>query len=163
MRILKVTQAYYPFEERGGPAVKVRSIARHLTQQGHKITVVTADLGFSPDQVTAAGASRIRGGWWAEPGGVEAVYLTTRFHYRNLTVNPGCKSSAGRGCRSLNLFTSTASMTFWGLLWRGIARRFKIPYFIEPLGMTRPIDRGFLWSRFGGDCLRATFPAQTRL
>src|SRR5579864_9410561 len=99
MRILKVTQAYYPFEERGGPAVKVRSIARLMAGQGHKIAVVTADLGFSPAQARAAGASRVPGGWRAVAVGVEAVYLTTRFHYRNLTVNPGILSFCRRRLR----------------------------------------------------------------
>ena len=30
MRILKVVQAYYPFQEKGGPIVKVRALARAL-------------------------------------------------------------------------------------------------------------------------------------
>jgi glycosyltransferase involved in cell wall biosynthesis len=155
MRILKVTQAYYPFEERGGPAVKVRSIARHLTQQGHKITVVTADLGISPEQVTAVGASRIPGGWRAEPGGVEAVYLTTRFHYRNLTVNPGIVSFCRRRLQEFDLVHIYGLYDLLGPTVARYCRRFKIPYFIEPLGMTRPIDRGFmlkkLWRSLVGD------------
>ena len=44
VRILKVTQAYYPFTARGGPAVKVRSIARGLVGLGNEVTVLTADL-----------------------------------------------------------------------------------------------------------------------
>lgn len=155
MRILKVTQAYYPFEERGGPAVKVRSIARHLAQQGHKITVVTADLGLTPEQVTATGASRTPGGWRAEPDGLEAVYLTTRFHYRNLTVNPGIVSFCRRRLQEFDLVHIYGLYDLLGPTVARYCRRFKIPYFIEPLGMTRPIDRGFmlkkLWRSLVGD------------
>jgi len=41
MRILKVTQSYYPFLEKGSPAVKVRAIARALRRRGHRVTVLT--------------------------------------------------------------------------------------------------------------------------
>ncbi len=56
MRILKITQAYYPFLEKGGPPVKVRAIARGMARRGHRVTVLTVDLGFTPEKVRAAGA-----------------------------------------------------------------------------------------------------------
>ena len=46
MRILSVTQSYYPFLEKGGPTVKVRAMARGLAARGHQVTVLTADLGL---------------------------------------------------------------------------------------------------------------------
>src|ERR1700680_5233546 len=88
MRILKVTQAYYPFQHRGGPAIKVRAIARALADRGHTVTVLTADLGFGPAEVASAAAHRNSYGWQSDLGGVEAIYLATPGHYRNLTVNP---------------------------------------------------------------------------
>ena len=54
MRILQVTQSYYPFQQRGGPAAKVRSIARMLVGLGNEVTVLTADLGFGPREIAAA-------------------------------------------------------------------------------------------------------------
>jgi len=47
LRILKVSQAYEPFLDKGGPAVKVPALARRLAQRGHIVTVLTADLGRS--------------------------------------------------------------------------------------------------------------------
>ena len=46
MRLLNVTQSYYPFLDKGGPAVKVRALARGMAAAGHEVTVLTADLGF---------------------------------------------------------------------------------------------------------------------
>src|SRR5439155_4144070 len=89
MRILKVTQAYYPFQNRGGPAFKVRSIARVLVAQGHKVTVLTADLGFGASEVTTVAAARSPQGWRSDMDGIDVNYLATRGHYRSVTVNPG--------------------------------------------------------------------------
>src|SRR5580658_9493906 len=89
MRILSVTQAYYPFQDRGGPAFKVRSIARVLAAQGHRVTVLTADLGFGAAEVAAIAATRSPQGWHSDLDGIEVNYLATRGHYRNFTLNPG--------------------------------------------------------------------------
>ena len=45
MRILKVTQTYFPYLNLGGPPAKVRAIARALVERGHEVTVLTADRG----------------------------------------------------------------------------------------------------------------------
>ena len=50
MRILKVVQSYFPFQERGGPVFKVRALATGLAKRGHQVTVLTADLGFGKEQ-----------------------------------------------------------------------------------------------------------------
>src|ERR1022692_298372 len=86
MRILSVTQSYYPFQDRGGPAFKVRSIARMLTELGNKVTVLTADLGFAGSTVASAGAIRYEQGWRSDLDGVEVIYLSTLVRYRGQTV-----------------------------------------------------------------------------
>jgi glycosyltransferase involved in cell wall biosynthesis len=155
VRILKVTQAYYPFQERGGPAVKIRSIARLLVRLGNNVTVLTADLGFRPANINAAGISRTERGWRAELDGVEAVYLRTMFHYRSLTVNPGIVDFCRERLRDFELVHIYGLYDVLGPAVASFCRRFMIPYFVEPLGMTRPIDRGFLlkklwWRMFWG-------------
>src|SRR5271168_3036269 len=91
MRILKAVQSYFPFEDRGGPVVKVRALSRGLAQRGHSVTVLTADLGFSKHGGQNGFKTKVehcRWGWRAEEDGVEAIYLSTIGHYRALTVNP---------------------------------------------------------------------------
>src|SRR5208283_4230826 len=89
MRILNVTQAYFPFLNRGGPATKVRAISRALAREGNQVTVLTADLGFGPREIAAAGVVDDPQGWRTNLDGGEVIYFRTRGHYRSLTVNPG--------------------------------------------------------------------------
>lgn len=158
MRILKVTQSYYPFQQRGGPAIKVRSIARVLRELGNEVTVLTADLGFGPREIAAAVVAADPQGWRTHLDGVEVIYLRTCTHYRNLTVNPGVL----RFCRCrLKEFDIAHIYGLYDALGPAVGHychKFQVPYFLEPLGMTRPMDRGFLlkgiWRRLARDYLR---------
>lgn len=147
MRILHVTQTYHPFLERGGPTVKVRSIAEGLTRRGHRNMVLTS--------------------WYGRPfrsrrldvNGVEVVYLRPRGTYRALTLNSGllkfCRSELS-GSDMIHIY---GLYDLLGPVVAHYASRRGIPYVIEPLGMTRPIDRSFALKRvwhglFGSPMLR---------
>jgi glycosyltransferase involved in cell wall biosynthesis len=147
MRILKVTQAYYPFIERGGPAVKVRSIARELKCLGNAVTVLTADLGFGPREIEAAKVVADADCWRTDLDGVEVVYFKTRCHYRNLTVNPGVLGFCQHRLKDFDIVHIYGLYDTLGPAVGRYCRRLGIPYFVEPLGMTRSIDRGFLLKR----------------
>jgi glycosyltransferase involved in cell wall biosynthesis len=144
VRILKVTQAYYPFTARGGPAVKVRSIARGLVGLGNEVTVLTADLGFGPREIAAATVFGDAEGWRTDLDGVEVIYLKTRCHYRNLTLNPGVLRFCRRRLKEFDIVHMYGLYDTLGPAVGSYCRRFGVPYFVEPLGMTRPIDRGLL-------------------
>lgn len=135
MRILHVTQTYHPFLERGGPTVKVRSIAEGLAQRGHQVTVLTSWYGrpFAARQVKL--------------GGVDVEYLQPFATYRAMTFNSGlfdfCKK---RLCE----FDVVHIYGLYDLLGPAVAHHcFKtgIRYVLEPLGMVRPIDRSFRLKR----------------
>ena len=144
MRILSVTQSYYPFQDRGGPAFKVRSIARMLTELGNKVTVLTADLGFADSTIASAGVIPYQQGWRSDLDGVEVVYLNTRARYRGQTVNPGVMGFCQHQLRKFDIVHIYGLYDTLGPAVAKYCRRFGIPYFVEPLGMTRPIDRGVL-------------------
>jgi glycosyltransferase involved in cell wall biosynthesis len=158
MRILNVTQSYYPFQDRGGPAFKVRSISRILAKRGHEVTVLTADLGFGTEQAALIGAVHGAQGWQSSLDGVEAIYFTTRGRYRGQTVNPGVIGFCRRRLRHFDLVHIYGLYDFLGPAVARYCRRLSIPYFVEPLGMTRPIDRGFalkkLWKGLVGSYLK---------
>ena len=65
MRVLMAVQSYFPFQDRGGPVVKVRALARGLARRQHQVTVVTADLGFSARNGYGMNVARCRWGWRA--------------------------------------------------------------------------------------------------
>jgi glycosyltransferase involved in cell wall biosynthesis len=148
MRVLKTVQSYYPFLDRGGPVVKVRALARGLAHRGHQVSVLTADLGLAGHAWENLRLEHSPWGWRAQEDGVEAFYLPTFGHYRAVTFNPGLV----RFCRaSLDRFDVVHFYGLYDLLGPAVShfcRRKGLPYVIEPMGMYRPIDRGFRMKRF---------------
>lgn len=140
MKILKVTQAYDPFLERGGQAGTARELARGLAARGHRVTVLTADLGtVSRDDL----GQKYPWGWRSLAHNQETIYLRTALAFRALTVNPSVLSF----CRErLAQFDIVHIYGLYDLLGPPVAwfsKRLGIPYLVEPLGMFRPIDRAF--------------------
>jgi len=154
MRILKITQAYYPFNQRGGPAIKVRSIARALVRLGNEVTVLTADLGFGPQEIAAAKVVRAPEGWRTDLDGVEVIYFRTVGHYRNLTINPAVLRFCQQRLKEFDIVHMYGLYDTLGFAVGHYCRKFGVPYFMEPLGMTRPIDRGFLLKKIWGRLAR---------
>lgn len=151
MRVLNVTQTYFPFLEFGGPPVKVRALSKALARLGHQVTVLTADWGLArrsssePNLVNAAERSSF--GWNWKEGGLEVVYLPTRLRYRTVTWNPAIKAF----CRErLPEFDVVHIFGMYDLLGPGIAEfcvSRSVPYVLEPIGMFVPIVRSFLLKR----------------
>lgn len=111
MRLLHVTQSYYPFFDRGGPTVKVRALARGLASSGHAVTVLTADLGLDKAKREMAGAVPGRWGFEAKEDGVEAIYLRTRARYRARPGTRASPDSAGNGSEAAISLTSMVFTT----------------------------------------------------
>ena len=154
MRILKVVQAYYPFQEKGGPVVKVRSLSRGLVERGHEVTVLTADLGLARHTNNGARFERCRWGWCSDQDGVRVIYLPTIRHYRALTLNPRVIGFGRTSGRTFDLAHFYGLYDLIGPVVGTFCRNQGIPYVIEPMGMYRPIDRGFwlkrMWHRLVG-------------
>jgi glycosyltransferase involved in cell wall biosynthesis len=155
MRILKAVQSYFPFQDRGGPVVKVRALARGLAQRGHQITVLTADLGLQKLNGSTVAYQPCPWGFRAEEDGVESVYLSTLAHYRALTLNPNVIGFCGKSLRQFDLVHFYGLYDLLGPAVSYFCRRQGIPYVIEPMGMYRPIDRSFrlkrVWHHSLGD------------
>jgi glycosyltransferase involved in cell wall biosynthesis len=135
MRILHVTQTYHPFLERGGPTVKVRSIAEGLVQRGHQVTVLTSWYGrpFAARQVKL--------------GGVEVVYLRPFATYRAMTFNTGLFDFCKKRLREFDVVHIYGLYDLLGPVVAHHCFRSGIPYVLEPLGMVRPIDRSLRLKR----------------
>lgn len=154
MRILKTAQAYYPFQEKGGPVVKVRAIALRLTQRGHSVTVLTPDWGFQPPMAPQMTAQKCEWGWCAEEQGVKAVFLRSAGHYRALSLNPGVIGFCHRFLTKHDLVHVYGLYDLLGPAVTFFCRRNHIPYVVEPMGMFRPIVRSIglkkIYHRFLG-------------
>jgi glycosyltransferase involved in cell wall biosynthesis len=139
MRILKTTQTYYPYLDKGGPPRKVRSIASTLVARGHQVTVLTADLGSPSIVVDPNDINRkTEWGWESLRDGVEAVYLRSLANYRATTINPGVINFCARRLPNYDLvhiyglYDGLGAMAAWSCGRNGI------PYVLEPLGMFGP-------------------------
>jgi glycosyltransferase involved in cell wall biosynthesis len=147
MRILNVTQTYFPFMEFGGPPVKVRSLSQRLVELGHKVTVLTADWGLQSHALAGMRAERTAVGWRLEESGIEAIYLPSWVQHRALSWNPGI----ARFCRAQLWRFDVAHIfglyDFLGPATAAACRRCRIPYVVEPIGMFVPIVRNFLLKR----------------
>jgi glycosyltransferase involved in cell wall biosynthesis len=153
MRVLSVVQFYFPFQDRGGPVVKVRSLVRGLAKRGHQVTVLTADLGLDRVNGFAAKLQRCASGWRWEDEGVEAIYLATRGHYRALTFNPGVVKYCGASLKNFDVVHFYGLYDFLGPAAGYFCRRERIPYVIEPMGMYHPIDRSLRLKRLWRDTI----------
>lgn len=147
--------AYYPFQEKGGPVVKVRALAKGLVQRGHKVTVLTADLGL--DKQNSVQVERCGWGSRRELDGVEVIYLATLAHYRDLTVNPRVAQFCKRSLHRCDVVHFYGLYDLLGPAVSLFCRRGKIPYVIEPMGMYRPIDRSLRLKRMWHHTLGRAF------
>jgi glycosyltransferase involved in cell wall biosynthesis len=139
-RVLKVTQSYYPFLDRGGPAVKVRALARGLARRGHLVTVLTSDLGIK-DAGKAGSITQESAGWQSDEDGVKTVYLSSRGSYRSLTWNPGIFAFCAKRLKSVDIVHIYGTYDLLGPIVARACRRRGIPYLVEPMGMFRPVVR----------------------
>lgn len=141
MKILKTAQAYYPFQEKGGPAVKVRAIAVGLARRGHGVTVLTSDWGFRPSMAPAMSAEKCERGWSTEEQGVKAIFLNSLGRYRGLSLNPSMVSFCRESLSAYEFVHVYGLYDFFGPTAAFFCRKNRIPYVVEPMGMFRPIVR----------------------
>jgi glycosyltransferase involved in cell wall biosynthesis len=141
MNILMTAQAYYPFCDKGGPAVKVRAIALGLAKLGHSVAVLTSDWGFQPSMAPTMSAGKCRLGWCAQEFGVTTFFLRSVGCYRSLSLNPDVLTFSSRRIRGYDVVHVYGLYDFLGPAVTFFCRSNHIPYVVEPMGMFRPIVR----------------------
>ena len=141
MNILMTAQAYYPFCDKGGPAVKVRAIALGLAKLGHSVAVLTSDWGFQPSMAPTMSAGKCRLGWCAQESGVTTFFLRSVGRYRALSLNPDVLTFSSRRIKGYDVVHVYGLYDFLGPAVTFFCRSNHIPYVVEPMGMFRPIVR----------------------
>jgi glycosyltransferase involved in cell wall biosynthesis len=154
MRILSVTETYWPFLEFGGPPVKVRALARGLANRGNQVTVLTADWGFEKrihasehNSREMSGATRSPFGWRHIEQGITAIYLPTWLKYRASTWNPALKRYCRAKLGDFDVAHIYGLYDFLGPAAAAACTKRGIPYVLEPIGMYVPIVRSFWLKR----------------
>ncbi len=147
MRILKVSQTYYPYLNEGGRPVKVKALAEHLARRGHEVVVVTTDLGNQEPGVRSqkpevkSQKPRAMSHKICSGSPVEIHYLRTLARHRTLTLNPGIVPFCLRYLRQFDVVHIYGLYDLLGPTVAWFCRHWGIPYVVEPMGMYRPIVR----------------------
>jgi len=150
MRILNVSQSYAPFFEYGGPPEKVRALSEGLVQLGHEVTVLTADWGLEqrlaalPDGPAAENSPF---GKKREVRGVKAIYLANWLHYRAASWNPALPRYLRARLQNFDIMHIFGLYDLLGGRAAAAARKRKMPYVVEPIGMFVPIVRSLFLKR----------------
>jgi len=147
MRILNISQTYYPYLAEGGRPTKVSTISRKLSERGNRVTVLTADLGPRGAVPFPASVEHTRWGRRTQHEGVETIYLRTRGRFRAVTWNPGVMEFLRHNLQSFDLVHIYGFYDLLGPVVAFFCRRQGIPYVIEPMGMYRPIARSLRLKR----------------
>jgi glycosyltransferase involved in cell wall biosynthesis len=130
MRILLVSYAYPPLLQMGGPPEKVEQIARLLAAHGHRVTVLTARP--SPSVRTTV----------HRESGVEVVRLgSVARHRSSVTVNPDVLRFCFGKLPEFDIVHVFGLYDLIGPVVTWFARRRRVPYVLEPMGMHRPVAR----------------------
>jgi glycosyltransferase involved in cell wall biosynthesis len=140
MKVLKVSQSYFPYLEVGGPPAKIRGLAAALTIRGHEVTILTADLGVAAQEKNGSGARKGKSqwGWEAQRKEGHAIYLSTMANYRIITLNPKVISFCLARLRDFEVVHIYGLYDLLGATVAWFCRRWKIPYLVEPIGMFHP-------------------------
>jgi glycosyltransferase involved in cell wall biosynthesis len=155
LRLLNVAQTYYPYLAEGGRPTKVRILSRKLAERGHDVTVLTANLGSADWVRIVEPPEKTVMGLRTTEDRVVAIYLPTWARYRTLTINPRVLRFCKESLKEFDLVHFYGLYDLLGPAVSYFCRRLGIPYFIEPMGMYRPIDRGIqlkrIWHRTVGN------------
>lgn len=144
MRILNVTQTYFPFMEFGGPPVKIPALSEALVRRGHQVTVLTADWGLESRMSGTKGSAK-RGvfGWELKRNGVTAIYLPAWLHYRATAWGPHVGGYCREQVQNFDVVHIFGLYDFLGPAVARTCRKRGVPYVVEPIGMLLPIVRNF--------------------
>ena len=137
LRILLVTQAFYPTRNQGGRPVKVRALAHALSAHGHEVTVLTARhadeeaIEYTPTQW----------GVHFNDGPVSVHALTSIRLYRSITLNPKLLNLSQKLLSQIDIVHIFGLYDLLAPAVAFLCYRQNLPYVIEPCGMFKPISR----------------------
>lgn len=155
MRILQVAPCLYPALDYGGGAMMPYELSKRLIERGHEVTVYTTDALDRYSRISA------------EPGslpGIKTHYFRNvnnplAYKYK-LFLSPGMIPVAKRELRNFDIVHVHILRTFQSIVIRHYAKRYEIPYIIQPHGTlnreAKAALKGIFDFVFGYNILRDT-------
>ena len=134
MKILKTSRCYYPAVDYGGPIGKMRALADGLSEQGHSITVYTSNLARPGQKMSRRTLTK-------QVGRARVIYFNSLLSYHWDAVTPDTIALCRRELRDFDVIHMYGYRDFLSTVVGGYARRWNVPYVLEPMGMFVPIVR----------------------
>lgn len=146
MRVLIVSQTYFPFLREGGRPTKVRAIAEGLATRGHTVTVLTSQIGSlaAPNDSETFQTIRGRYGQCTTLGGVDVVYLPSFLRRRTATLNKWLVDFCREELPAADIVHIFGIYDLLGPLAAYFAKRAGRPYLLETMGMFPALGRSRL-------------------
>jgi glycosyltransferase involved in cell wall biosynthesis len=130
MRVVHVLPFYEPATRFGGPVAQLASLCPLLARRGHRVSVVTTDLG------QAAGWPRDR---WIERDGPRVWYARTAPHHRVAPYwCPGVRAPLAAALADADVLHMTLGLTLVNAIARPLALAQRVPYLYTPQGSLCP-------------------------
>jgi glycosyltransferase involved in cell wall biosynthesis len=130
MKILHIVNAYPPAWETGGPARIVYDISKELVKRGHIVTVYTTDILNSKSRLKNT----------KNPVCIDGVNV---FHFKNLSntlasknipIALGMMPALKLDVKNYDVIHAHLSRCFQSILVHHYAKKFEIPYILQPRG-----------------------------
>lgn len=135
MRILIASQYYHPAYDFGGTVTNAVAIAEGLQSIGHEVFVVTTNVINSNQRPN-------RHSWKEVVNGVSVYYFGTWLSLNKSHVNPEVFWFARSKLRDFDALHIIGLYDSLGTILASFAKRYRIPYSVEPSGMLSPNGLG---------------------
>jgi len=130
MHVVHVLPFYEPATRFGGPVAQLASLCPLLARRGHRVSVVTTDLGQASDW------PRDR---WVERDGPRVWYARTAPHHRIAPYwCPGVRVPLDAALADADVLHMTLGLTLVNALARPLALAHRVPYLYTPQGSLCP-------------------------
>ena len=140
MRILKVSRCYFPANDYGGPIWKMLALAGGLIRLGHQVTVYTSNLLDPARRMSDQTVTQ-------EVEGTRVIYFNSVYNYHWDPITPDVFRFCRSELRQFDVIHVYGYRDFISTVVCWYARRWGIPYVIEPMGMLVPIVRSLAKKR----------------
>jgi glycosyltransferase involved in cell wall biosynthesis len=131
LRLVLTMPYFFPAVQFGGPVNQAYAVCQRLLGRGHRVQVVTTDMGISPD------TPRDR---WVDVAGCQVWYGRTRFWNRTVPYfEPQLTPALDAALAQADVLQLRMGFTLLNDLARRVAGRHDVPYVYNPEGAFSPV------------------------
>lgn len=149
MKILQVISSFPPAHAYGGPAKVAYDISKELVKRGHEVTVYTTDACDAQSRV----AYKENPMWMDEIEVHHFKNVSNKLAHRNFAMAPMMAVELNKNIKCFDIVHINEYRTFQAAFVHHYAKKYKIPYVLQPRGtmptITKSIQKKIFDTLFG--------------